>query len=93
MLDGNFRPYLEYALMLTKIKRKGLGNMFRHQIETMAILLEYGYTDTVLLKASLIHDFIEDAQKIDFRNTEKIKTLDLKYPKPQSGLNNIHIPD
>jgi len=34
--------------------------MFRHQLDTMAILIDYGYIDSVLLKASLVHDLIED---------------------------------
>ena len=34
--------------------------MFRHQMDTFAILLDYGYIDPVLLKASIIHDTIED---------------------------------
>lgn len=52
--------YFNFSLKLVDKKRKGTGNMYRHQVETFAILLEYGYTDTVLLKASLIHDIIED---------------------------------
>jgi GTP pyrophosphokinase len=34
--------------------------MFRHQIDTMGILIDYGYIVPVLLKASLIHDVLED---------------------------------
>ena len=30
--------------------------MFRHQLATLAILLDYKIVDPVLLKASLIHD-------------------------------------
>jgi len=30
--------------------------MFRHQMSTMAILLDYKIDDAVLLKASVIHD-------------------------------------
>ena len=34
--------------------------MFRHQLDTMSILIDYKYIDSVLLKASLIHDVLED---------------------------------
>jgi GTP pyrophosphokinase len=34
--------------------------MFRHQIDTLGILMDYGYIDSILLKASLIHDLLED---------------------------------
>jgi len=37
----DIRPYLSYALKLAAKPRKGPGNMFRHQMETLAILLEY----------------------------------------------------
>jgi GTP pyrophosphokinase len=39
--------------------------MFRHQLDTMAILIDYGYIDSVLLKASIIHDLIEDVPGFD----------------------------
>jgi GTP pyrophosphokinase len=39
--------------------------MFRHQIDTMGILMDYGYIDSILLKASVIHDLLEDAPEID----------------------------
>jgi (p)ppGpp synthase/HD superfamily hydrolase len=53
-------PYIQLATALIGKSREGGGNMFRHQIDTMAILLDYGYTDPVLLKASIVHDLIED---------------------------------
>jgi (p)ppGpp synthase/HD superfamily hydrolase len=34
--------------------------MFRHQLDTMATLIDYGYIDSVLLKASVVHDLLED---------------------------------
>ena len=34
--------------------------MFRHQLDTMAILIDYSYVDSVLIKASLVHDILED---------------------------------
>ena len=35
--------------------------MFRHQISTMGILLDYKIIDPVLLKAAVIHDLFESA--------------------------------
>jgi GTP pyrophosphokinase len=47
--------------------------MFRHQLDTMAILIDYGYIDSVLLKASIIHDLIEDVPGFD---RERILEID-----------------
>jgi (p)ppGpp synthase/HD superfamily hydrolase len=53
-------PYIQLATALIGKTREGGGNMFRHQLDTMAILIDYGYIDSVLLKASIVHDLIED---------------------------------
>lgn len=53
-------PYMQLATALIGKQRHAGGNMFRHQIDTMGILIDYGYIDSVLLKASVIHDVIED---------------------------------
>ncbi|MDR1319462.1 MAG: hypothetical protein LBJ90_07540 [Treponema sp.] len=53
-------PYIQLATLLIGKTREGGGNMFRHQLDTMATLIDYGYIDPVLLKASVIHDVIED---------------------------------
>ncbi|HCC36278.1 MAG TPA: hypothetical protein DEQ14_00930 [Treponema sp.] len=53
-------PYIQLATALIGKTREGGGNMFRHQIDTMAILIDYGYMDSTLLKASIVHDVIED---------------------------------
>ena len=53
-------PYIQVATCLIGKSREGGGNMFRHQIDTMAILIDYGYMEPVLLKASLVHDVLED---------------------------------
>lgn len=53
-------PYMQLATVLIGKQRHAGGNMFRHQIDTMGILLDYGYIDSVMLKASVIHDIIED---------------------------------
>ena len=58
-------PYMEVATALIGKKRHAGGNMFRHQVDTMAILIDYGYVDSILLKASLVHDVIEDIPNFD----------------------------
>ena len=66
-------PYMQIATVLIGKQRHAGGNMFRHQIDTMGILLDYGYIDSVLLKASVIHDVIEDVP--DF-NRNQILEID-----------------
>ncbi len=58
-------PYLQLATALIGNRRRSGGNMFRHQIDTFGILIDYGYIDSVLLKASVIHDLIEDVPGFD----------------------------
>lgn len=53
-------PYMQLATALIGKRRHAGGNMFRHQVDTMSVLVDYGYVDSILLKASLIHDIIED---------------------------------
>ncbi len=53
-------PYMQIATLLIGKQRHAGGNMFRHQIDTLGILIDYGYIDSVLLKAACIHDVIED---------------------------------
>lgn len=66
-------PYIQLATgLIGKLRRSG-GNMFRHQLDTMAILMDYGYIDSILLKASVIHDLLEDLP--DF-NRESILSID-----------------
>ncbi|MBO7420730.1 MAG: hypothetical protein J6U06_06385 [Spirochaetaceae bacterium] len=61
----NLAPYMQLATALIGKSRHAGGNMFRHQLDTMAILIDYGYIDGVLLKASVIHDVIEDIPGFD----------------------------
>jgi (p)ppGpp synthase/HD superfamily hydrolase len=58
-------PYIQLATALIGKIRHGGGNMFRHQMDTLAILIDYGYVDNILLKASLIHDLLEDIPEYD----------------------------
>jgi GTP pyrophosphokinase len=54
-------PYIIKATALIRVRRKVGGNQFRHSFSTLGILLDYKfYSDSVLLKASLLHDFLED---------------------------------
>jgi (p)ppGpp synthase/HD superfamily hydrolase len=53
-------PYIQLATFLIGKARSGGGNMFRHQLDTMTILIDYSYVDSVLLKASIVHDILED---------------------------------
>ncbi|MCI5522857.1 MAG: hypothetical protein SO116_04915 [Treponema sp.] len=60
-----FAPYIQIATSLIGKARFAGGNMFRHQIDTFGILIDYGYIDPILLKASLVHDVIEDIPGYD----------------------------
>ena len=53
-------PYMKLATFLISKPRKMVGNQFRHQCETRTILIDYGYIDSVLHKAALIHDILEE---------------------------------
>jgi GTP pyrophosphokinase len=58
-------PYVALATMLICKGRKSSGNQFRHQMETRTILIDYGYVDSILHKAALTHDLIEDLEDFD----------------------------
>ena len=58
--DMHLAPFMQLSTGLIGKARHAGGNMFRHQIDTMGILIDYGYIDSVLLKASVIHDLVED---------------------------------
>ena len=58
-------PYMQISTALIGKERRAGGNMFRHQLDTMAILIDYGYIDKILLKASVIHDVVEDIEGFD----------------------------
>lgn len=66
-------PYMQIATTLIGKARHAGGNMFRHQVDTMGILVDYGYIDSILLKASLVHDVIEDIE--DF-NVNELLNID-----------------
>lgn len=66
-------PYMQLATELIGKQRHAGGNMFRHQLDTMTILIDYGYIDSVLLKASCVHDVIEDVPNFD---ANRIRDID-----------------
>jgi GTP pyrophosphokinase len=73
-------PYIVKAMALIGVKRRGGSNMFRHQISTMAILLDYKIIDPVLLKAAVIHDLFEDAPTMPGVTREEITAIDSDGP-------------
>lgn len=71
-------PYMQLATALIGKARHAGGNMFRHQIDTMGILIDYGYIDSVTLKAACVHDLIED---IPNYNCNNILEIDSESPQ------------
>jgi GTP pyrophosphokinase len=70
-------PYVALATRLILKPRKSSGNQFRHQVETRAILIDYGYVNAVLHKAALTHDLLEDLEGFD---ENLLKTADSDGP-------------
>ena len=73
-------PYIVKAMALIGVKRRAGSNMFRHQISTMGILLDYKIVDPVLLKAAVIHDLFEDAVGMPGVSEEEITRIDADGP-------------
>jgi GTP pyrophosphokinase len=73
-------PYIVKAMALIGVKRRGGSNMFRHQISTMGILLDYKILDPVLLKAAVIHDLFEDAPTMPGVSEAEITRIDSDGP-------------
>lgn len=69
-------PYICKARALIGVPRKGGGNMFRHQMMTLTVLLDYLQIDSVLLKAAVIHDIFEDANGLPGVNREDLVSID-----------------
>ncbi len=67
-------PYILKATALIGVGRKVGGNQFRHSFSTLGILFDYKYyTDSILLKASLLHDLFED---IPDTHIEEVRDID-----------------
>jgi (p)ppGpp synthase/HD superfamily hydrolase len=73
-------PYIVKAMALIGVRRRAGSNMFRHQISTMAILLDYKIVDPVLLKAAVIHDLFENALGMPGVSREEITRIDTDGP-------------
>jgi GTP pyrophosphokinase len=73
-------PYIIKAMALIGVQRRGGSNMFRHQISTMGILLDYKIIDPVLLKAAVIHDLFEDAPTMPGVTEAEIAGIDADGP-------------
>ncbi len=73
-------PYIVKATALIGIGRRSGSNMFRHQLSTMAILLDYKVADAVLLKAAVIHDLFEDAPTMPGVSEAEIVHMDADGP-------------
>lgn len=73
-------PYIVKAMALIGVRRRGGSNMFRHQISTLGILLDYKIVDPILLKASVIHDLFEDALGLPGVTRDEITRLDSDGP-------------
>ena len=78
--DLTLAPYIVKAMALIGVRRRGGSNMFRHQLSTMAILLDYKIVDPVLLKAAVIHDLFEEAADMPGVTEEEIVQLDADGP-------------
>lgn len=73
-------PYIVKATALIGVQRRSGSNMFRHQLSTMAILLDYKFIDPVLLKASVIHDLFENAPGMPGVSEHEISAIDADGP-------------
>jgi GTP pyrophosphokinase len=65
-------PWIQKATALIEHHRKVGGNQFRHCLATMTILLDYHFIDSVLLKAAIVHDLLEDSNKVTEKELAEI---------------------
>jgi (p)ppGpp synthase/HD superfamily hydrolase len=66
LTDLVLAPYILKASALIEKERRVGGNQFRHGFATLGILLDYKYfSNSILLKASVIHDLIEEVPSTD----------------------------
>ncbi len=72
-------PYVMKATALISVRRKVGGNQFRHSFSTLGILLDYKfYSNSILLKASLLHDLLEDLPETQ---VDEIRWIDNESPQ------------
>jgi (p)ppGpp synthase/HD superfamily hydrolase len=81
LAEMRLAPYIVKAMALIGVQRRGGSNMFRHQISTLGILLDYKVIDPVILKAALIHDLFEDAPGLPGVSEEDITGIDQDGPQ------------
>ncbi|MBK6964555.1 MAG: hypothetical protein IPH20_11630 [Bacteroidales bacterium] len=92
-------PYILKATALIGISRRVGGNQFRHAFSTLGILFDYKYfMDSTLLKASLIHDLLEDLPETlvdEIRQTDeeghRVVDLVLEVTKMEGELKNDYL--
>ena len=73
-------PYIVKAMALIGVQRRAGSNMFRHQISTLGILLDYKLIDQVLLKAAVIHDLFEEVPNLPGVSRDDIIHIDADGP-------------
>jgi (p)ppGpp synthase/HD superfamily hydrolase len=81
LAEMRLAPYIVKAMALIGVQRRGGSNMFRHQISTLGILLDYKVIDPVILKAALIHDLFEDAAGLPGVTEAEITSIDADGPQ------------
>jgi GTP pyrophosphokinase len=81
LVEMRLAPYIVKAMALIGVQRRGGSNMFRHQISTLGILLDYKVIDPVILKAALIHDLFEDAYGMPGVSQQDITSIDRDGPQ------------
>ena len=85
LTDLRMAPYIVKAMALIGVRRRAGSNMFRHQIATMGILIDYKILDPILLKASVIHDLFEDADGMPGVTKDEIRNIDADGPAVAVG--------
>ena len=92
-------PYVLKATSLIRVQRRVGGNQFRHCFSTLGILLDYKYyNESVLLKASLLHDLFEDLpetriDEIRYYDEESNEVADLvlEVTKPKGEPKQVYL--
>lgn len=75
--DITLAPYIAKARGLIGVPGKGGANLFRHQLFTLTVLMDYGITDRILLKAAVIHDLFENANSSQIPDLkEEVRQID-----------------
>ena len=65
-------PWVQKASALVGVRRQVGGNQFRHSMAAMTILIDYHFVDSIILKASIIHDLLEDFSAVDMDELRKV---------------------